>query len=373
MGLMRLRVLLVCGLLLCAVACGDDDGANTIDASVNDAAITDAATNDASDDAALSDAATTDAATTDAAVTDAGDGGTSNPGYAVKLSETGLYADIERDVIHSDVFAFEPAYALWSDGATKRRFLYLPPNSTIDTSDMDHWVFPVGTKAWKEFTRDGVKVETRLMQKLDAGWLMLAYVWNSAGSDADVTLDPVENARGTAHDVPSRGECLECHGGQPDRLLGVSAIQLSHTSDGLTLTQLIADQHLSQPPAGLFTLPGDALDRATLGMLHANCGNCHTPGTVAFERADGMALWLTVDSLSSVAATSIYQGTVGVDLTYFEREGFTQRIVAGEPTQSALWFRMSSREDQLQMPPIGSELPDDAGVERLGDWIDRLN
>ena len=56
--------------------------------------------------------------------------------------------------------------------------------TTIDTSDMDHWKFPVGTKLWKEFTRDGTRVETRLITKLLAddtapgAWFYASYVWN---------------------------------------------------------------------------------------------------------------------------------------------------------------------------------------------------
>ncbi len=373
------------GVVLCAaIACGDDDGSTAPDASLDamiDSAILDASLDATSTDGAITDAQDLDANERDAdldanvgdAENDAGDGGTSNPGYALKLSETGLYQDIENDVIADDVIAFSPAYALWSDGASKRRFLHLPAGTTIDTSDMDHWSFPVGTKAWKEFTRDDVRVETRLLEKTNAGWLMLAYVWNDDESDADVTPLPVDNVRNTDHDVPSRGQCMECHGGQPDRLLGVSAIQLSHDGAGLTLAQLIADQRLSAPPSAPFALPGDALDRETLGMLHANCGNCHLPGTVAFERADGMQLWLTVDRLSSVTDTPTYQSTVGVDLTSFERDGFAQRIVLGEPMQSALWFRMGQRGDDTQMPPLGTELPDTEGVERLSAWIDRFN
>lgn len=377
-----LRSLGLFSVLLCWIAaCGDDDAASILDATIDASADAELDSSvDASIDArtdsgfdAARDAQWDATFDHDAGTLDAGDAGAVNPGYTVKLSETGLYADIATDTIADNVLAFAPAYALWTDAAEKRRFLYLPPNRTIDTSDMDHWAFPVGTKAWKEFSRDGVRVETRLLEKTERGWLMLAYVWNVERTEALATLTPIENALGTEHDVPSRGQCLECHGGQPDRLLGFSAIQLSHNNGGLTLAQLIADNRLSDPPAVPFTLPGDALDQATLGMLHANCGSCHTPGTVAFERADGMELWLTVDSLSAVATTTSYRTTVGVDLTYFEHASFSQRIVAGEPEQSALWFRMGSRGGEAQMPPLGTELVDTVGVDRLSQWIRRLN
>src|SRR5262245_7866666 len=67
-----------------------------------------------------------------------------------RLSETGLFADIGRETLAPGVVAYAPRFQLWSDGAEKRRWLWLPPGTRIDTSDMDSWVFPVGTKLWKE-------------------------------------------------------------------------------------------------------------------------------------------------------------------------------------------------------------------------------
>src|SRR5262245_14990157 len=92
-----------------------------------------------------------------------------------RLSETGLFADITREIWAPGVMAYAPRFQLWSDGADKRRWLWLPPDTRIDTSNMDSWAFPVGTKFWKEFTRDGVRVETRLIEKLGPGddWVTL--------------------------------------------------------------------------------------------------------------------------------------------------------------------------------------------------------
>ena len=67
------------------------------------------------------------------------------------LSQTGLYADIATKALASDLIDLTPRYPLWSDGAVKRRWLRLPPGTTIDTSDMDHWTLPVGAQLFKEF------------------------------------------------------------------------------------------------------------------------------------------------------------------------------------------------------------------------------
>src|SRR5262245_53175162 len=73
----------------------------------------------------------------------AADGGT--PG---ELACTGLYADWPSRTLAPGLRAFKPGFELWSDGASKRRWLYLPPGGRIDVSSMNEWVFPVGTKIW---------------------------------------------------------------------------------------------------------------------------------------------------------------------------------------------------------------------------------
>ncbi|MEA2700728.1 MAG: hypothetical protein QOI66_4999, partial [Myxococcales bacterium] len=68
---------------------------------------------------------------------------------------TGLYADIVGKQLAPGIEAYAPAVPLWSDGADKQRWISLPAGSTIDNADPNEWKFPVGTKVWKEFSRDG--------------------------------------------------------------------------------------------------------------------------------------------------------------------------------------------------------------------------
>src|SRR5262245_3812814 len=89
-------------------------------------------------------------------------------GLPVDLRCTGLYADWASKTVAPDVQPFAPGTPLWSDGARKQRWIQLPAGATIDTTNPDEWVFPVGTKAWKEFSLGGRKVETRLFQKVSA-------------------------------------------------------------------------------------------------------------------------------------------------------------------------------------------------------------
>jgi hypothetical protein len=86
-------------------------------------------------------------------------GATSLPVPAL-LSQPGLYADIATQTVAEDHLPYAPQYPLWSDGATKRRWIYLPPGTAIDASDPDHWIFPIGTHLFKEFSL-GTRVESR--------------------------------------------------------------------------------------------------------------------------------------------------------------------------------------------------------------------
>jgi hypothetical protein len=299
-----------------------------------------------------------------------GDGGAVP--FEPALSQTGLYSDIVNRVIGPDVLVYEPQFVLWSDGATKNRWLYLPPGTQIDTSDMDYWVYPVGTRAWKEFTRDGKLIETRMIHKYAPNqWAMIAYEWNVAGTEALPVPTGVQNAQGTAHDIPSTADCTTCHDKMPDKLLSVSAIQLSHSLGGTKIMDLASLGKLSNPPAAPFTLPGNATDRAALGYMHANCGLCHNENSFVFSLIK-MQLWLKTSELTSVADTSTYKTTVNQALTASNPTPNTFRIVPGNAGQSDVHYRMNQRGELTQMPPLASEIVDPTGLGAVDAWINSL-
>ena len=204
-----------------------------------------------------------------------------------RLSQTGLYSNIATMTVASDALAYQPVHQLWSDDAAKRRWIQLPAGARIDTSDMDHWRFPIGTKVWKEFSRGNVLVETRLIERYGDGeddFFMGAFIWSLDRQDATLAVDGSTNVNGTTHDVPTTEQCGECHRGEPGRILGVSAIQLSGASPGLSLAALSSANRLSQPPAAAgYPVPGDATTAAAFGYMHANCGTCHAPDTDAWH------------------------------------------------------------------------------------------
>jgi mono/diheme cytochrome c family protein len=285
------------------------------------------------------------------------------------IALSGLYADLRTETLAEGVMEYAPRFELWSDGAEKRRWLYLPPGTQIDTSDMDGWVFPVGTRAYKEFTRDGVRVETRMLEKVAPGeWASVAYLWDAEGTDAIATQAGARDVLGTMHDVPDEEGCGECHGTTADTLLGVSAIQLDHDGEGATVVELVAGGWLTDAPAKRFVLPGDAAAQAGLGYLHANCGNCHNDNADIPKIA--MRLWLTVDDLGTVEETPVYQTAVGVAPARVIVD-VTSIIEPGDVDASAVHVRMNDR-GPIGMPPLASEDVDSAGVATVDAWINAL-
>jgi hypothetical protein len=292
------------------------------------------------------------------------------------LSQTGLFEDMTTERLAAGVVPYRPLYELWSDGARKRRWLYLPPGTRIDSTDMDHWVFPQGTKLWKEFVRDGVRVETRLLHKRGAdpsSWFMMAYQWNTQQSDAVALPGGASNVQGTAHDVPDQTACGTCHDNVPDRVLGMSAIQLSHASPGATLQSLAAEGRMTTLPAPSgYTVPGTPTEQQALGYLHANCGNCHNPTGSIFSRVC-LDLWLSTRALASVQATALYASSYGVRVSSQSApSGVDCRLTGKSLANSALYARMNTRGQDTQMPPLASEIVDDVGLGLLRAWIEAL-
>jgi len=136
------------------------------------------------------------------------------------LACTGLYTDVMAKRLAPGVEPFSPAVPLWADGADKERWIRLPPGTTVDASNPSEWSFPEGTKLWKQFSRDGRRIETRLWQKVrDGFWVDATYAWNDDQSAADRSNGgDIPLGQGTYH-IPTQDECEKCHRGRTDRLL----------------------------------------------------------------------------------------------------------------------------------------------------------
>lgn len=368
----RLRPLRRLVPLLIVTACGGGGGAAPADAPRADASV---------------DAAPIDAASIDAAV-DARADAAPMPDAAppMMLSQTGLYADIATKTLAPGVRAFTPRWALWSDDAVKQRWIWLPPGAQIDSSNPDFWAFPQGTKLWKEFARNGQRIETRYLEKIGAGttwadWFAVSFQWDAAEQDATAVPAGVIDATGP-NDIPSRNECRQCHTDArvPSVVIGFSALQLDVPASDpavLDLGALVAEGLLSAPPqtpiAGTyFPLPADDVARDALGYLHANCGGCHNQQSEVHAQV-GLVLRQDLGHLRSATAwsqTLAYTTTVGVAPQH-AISGATAIVEPGAPATSALYLRITTTGGQ-RMPPLGRETVDPTGTEAVRAWIAAL-
>lgn len=290
------------------------------------------------------------------------------------LSATGLYSDIGAKVVAADVEEYSPRFPLWSDGAVKTRWIHLPACSVIDSSDMDHWSFPVGTKLWKQFEYNGRLVETRYIVRTGAGasgYLFISYQWNAEGTEAYPVPSGVVDANGTPLDIPAEWECTTCHNHLPERIIGFDAVQLSHSGPGLNVEALVRSNRLSVPFGG-YQPPGDATAQAALGYLHGNCGHCHNESPSGVSFSPPFALRLGVEELS-VGQTGAVRTAVGVPMQVFRHPGITHRIAAGAPDKSCVAYRMGQRGNADQMPALGSEVVDPSGLAAVRAWIASLS
>jgi len=303
------------------------------------------------------------------------------------LSATGFALDAAGEVLIPGVRSFTPQYPLWTDGATKRRWIHLPEGAAIDAADPEVWSFPVGTKLWKEFSF-GERVETRFMERLASGeWLYASYLWSNDAVDAQLApkvgaRGVCETALGTRHDVPSVLDCRACHEAHPSRVLGFSALQLAEARDplapnaeplrpgDLTLNALlerglVRGDHAAlldaSAPLSVATPPRE---RAALGNLHANCGGCHN----AWGPLASLGLEL---GLRRGEAQPALRSTLGVRSHFTQGgAGHALRLVPGAPLASVLYQRIGSRFPATQMPPLGTHAVDTEAIALVREWID---
>lgn len=307
-----------------------------------------------------------------------------------RLSDTGLFVPGSTTEIRAENLPFSPQYPLWSDGAVKRRWLYLPPGTSIDASRPNAWEFPRGTKLWKEFSM-GRRVETRTIERLaDGSWRFAAYAWNEDGSDAVLAPSAgiavrVADAPNGRYAIPGVGDCRACHEGAAAPVLGASALQLSPDRDPLAphaepasdvdLRALAASGRLRNLPPELLAQPpriaaASPVERAALGYLHGNCGHCH--GASDAGASVPVDLQLAQDVTNAAASTErVLRSMLGASSRFRPHgEHAASAVVApGRPDASVLALRMRARDARTQMPPLGTALSDSQGLALIERWI----
>lgn len=285
--------------------------------------------------------------------------------FPTELADTGLFSTLDSNnqmILSSGVKPYTSRFPLWSDGADKGRYVWLPEGGNIDTSDAENWKFPVGTKFWKEFGYDSKRIETRMLLKFgdgEADWGSMTYLWADNQRSAKKLLWGAVDARGTSHNIPAVSECLACHGGRKAFVLGFSQTQLMQPLD-----ELWPEGRVSNSVSIPANLPGSEVQLAALGYLHANCSHCHNPqktksssGVSCFDPPKRFSFLLS--PVSQVSQTDTYRTAIG------------SVIQRGSAANSRVIIRFNNGGGQ-HMPPLASEKKDTAGEALLREWIDGM-
>ena len=261
--------------------------------------------------------------------------------------------------VPAGAIAYDVTSPLWSDGATKERFVVVPRGAKITARPDGDLVFPVGTVAVKTFAVDGKRVETRLLVQHDReDWTGYSYAWNEAGTDAELVAGNrvAQLAGGKSWYFPSTADCTACHTPAAGYTLGLEAKQLAGRGDALARLEA----RLETP-----------IDRAALGTLvaadarsylHVNCSMCHREGS-----ATGSVVELDLRVDTPLAKTGLCKepqaGTFDLP---------DARIVApGDPSRSVLLSRMRTL-DERRMPKLATRVVDETGVAAVEAWIKSL-
>jgi hypothetical protein len=286
------------------------------------------------------------------------------------LACTGLYADFDAKAVAPTARPYAPAVALWADGYEKSRWIQIPEGQSIDATSADEWRFPVGTKVWKEFHASDHKIETRLLWKVRVDhWVLASYVWSDDGTSAKRGEGAAVTVGGAPYHVPSQDDCIGCHKGRPDVLLGFEMVSLAQpAATGVTLGVLAQENRIVPPPAKTsITLdPG-------LGELHVNCGvSCHNATSAATRHDSKLRLRISVDEVTNkpVDQWELYTTTVNVPAA-LPLWGGEAIIAPGAPDKSAIIAAMTSNDATGKMPPVAYDV-DVNGTAAVEAWVRML-
>lgn len=340
------------------------------------------------------------------------------------LSAFNLFSDMKNPtegILGTKSLPYDLSMPLFTDYATKYRFVVLPDGTSAEYNENEVFDFPVGTVLVKTFSmpadtasrgfENETLIETRLLIHRNDGWDALPYVWNEDGTDAKLAKygKQIANTK-VKHDgedydftyvVPARSDCKQCHqltdldsggnivdGTSRFAPIGTKArlINYDYSYDDETINQISkwsAKGMVSGQPTDLttiksipsfkdedistvLTLQSSELMTFAKGYFDINCSHCHRPEGSASNTGFHIEYWRdfnTEQNKHGICKQPIAYGG----------EGLGYDVEPGVAVESIVYARMNSNEAKDRMPEIGRSLIHKEGVLLIGEWISRLN
>lgn len=336
------------------------------------------------------------------------------------LSAYRFFRDAGARDPNTRVTAYDLNTPLWSDGALKFRYVYIPAGAQAQYNDERVFDFPVGTVLIKTFafaadmrrpTENVRFLETRLLIRRAEGWVAYPYVWNEAQTEARLSSIganiPVSfiTAAGETTEldwaVPNRNQCKGCHDRAGDLTpIGPSARNLNREAFYPDLTiggangspvggrdnnpivfesgpasQLATWQSLglldSFPASTAPRVPraydasDGTLEARARAYLDVNCAHCHNPEGPA--HTSGLDLrWSQHEPISwGVNKRPVAAGRGSANMQF--------AIAPGDPDHSFLLYRMESTDPGVMMPELGRQTVDPRAIALMREWISTMD
>jgi len=327
-----------------------------------------------------------------------------------KLSEYHFFeGELKNQKPAEGVLPFEPASALFTDYALKKRFVWMPKGAKATYNSDDKVLnLPVGAALIKSFYYDNVQnaatpnatriIETRVMIKKADGWLFTDYVWNKEQTEAILNLDGSATTiswkdknnvvKGTEYRIPSLSQCIVCHKSKvivDNREvmtfipIGIKPQNLNFdynygTSVKNQLTAWIEQGYLQDgfnfPTAENTTVnyadTSKSLNQRARSYVDANCSHCHQNERHCDYRPMRFAF---KDSGRDEA-------NMGVCVNTQDMQDFPQqlnKIVSPANIEgSMLYYRLNTTNENYRMPLHGRTIIHDEGLVLMRDWINTL-
>ena len=329
------------------------------------------------------------------------DDGARNADFPTKLSETGLFASVKDHKPADGVIPFAVNSRQWQDGATAEHWAAFPgvSSATLHATGkpipgLVYWHnfrmhFPKDAVLMRTLSLAGRRLETQLLHYDGVDWRAYTFAWRDDQSDAD--LVPAEGAEKEVRDgehkrvwqFHSRSQCMSCHSNQSEYALAFLPEQLNRPgpdgrnqlvalteagfirragNDGNPLPPFDAASAARERRIADPTDEGQPLEARARAYLHANCGHCHSDhggGSVPLR----LQFPIPVAEMKAVGIRPTRGDFALPDASI---------IKPGDPYASTLYFRMA-KFGRDRMPHIGSERPDEAGLNLIAQWIAGMN
>lgn len=314
------------------------------------------------------------------------------------LAAYGLFDGDPRQQRPADgVLEYRLSTPLFSDYATKHRFIKLPEGTAASYQPEEVFDFPVGTVIAKTFSypaADGLQdlVETRILLHGESGWVGLPYLWNEEQTEA--TLDVTGGARQVAlasaagplpvgheidYRIPNQNQCKGCHRTKDRELLPIGPRagllntefvygdgernQLDHWRE---VGVLAGGPATSEAPRwAVWDEPASGtLDERARAWLDINCAHCHNPEGPARTSGLDLRYVQTNPTLWGVDKSPVAAGRGSGDRLV--------DIAPGDPDGSILLYRLESLDPGEMMPELGRSIVHTESVALIREWIEAM-